>query len=107
MFQILSRGKEVIIFQTHFRIKVRFRSNPGLSWDEGKGEGQIKSRRRWDGIQVRVQTKLRMKVRVKVTLGFRLEVKVSVGGQVHIRDRMILVGSRRRPTRFRHFLSQG
>lgn len=79
-------------------MKVRFRSNPGLSWDEGKGEGQIKSRQRWDGIQVRVQMKLRMKVRVKVILGFRLEVRVSVGGQVHIKDRRILVWSRWRPT---------
>ena len=80
-------------------MKVRFRSNPGLSWDEGKGEGQNKSRRRYHGIQVRVQTELRMKVRVKDTLGFRLEVRVSFGGQVHIRDRKrILAGSRQRPT---------
>ena len=36
-----------------------------------------------------------MTVGVKVRLGFRLEVRVSVGGQVHIRNRIrILAGSR-------------
>ena len=41
------QGEERVRVYRHVRMRVRFRVNPGLSWEEDKGESQTEIRIRW------------------------------------------------------------